>query len=133
MEKLIPCPFCGSEKIAIDTLKGYKRTLFRGQCQKCHSATAWKETEGQAAADWNTRSAVFKGQQYLPDCLMGKNRFQFEGNAYEHDPRSGYCYCFIDPLNPQGRNDKWRRMAQADYETKYKACSAKLAETGGKL
>jgi hypothetical protein len=132
---LILCPFCGSAKIKIDTLKSLsgKRDRFRGQCRKCLSATAWKETAGEAAADWNTRFAVFKSDKVeLADCLMGKNRFQFEGNAYERDLRSGFCYRFDDPLHQEGRNAKWRRIAQAVYAEKYKACFAELANKGGK-
>jgi Lar family restriction alleviation protein len=133
---LISCPFCGSKNITIDSLVGQKRRVFRAQCQTCLSATAWKNTAGEAAEDWNTRFSAFKAQAvkaYLADCLMGKNRFQFEGNAYERDPRSGFCYRFDDPLHQEGRNAKWRRIAQAVYAEKYKACSRKLANMGGKV
>jgi hypothetical protein len=98
------------------------------------SSTAWEETEGEAAAGWNARFPAFKAQTakaYLADCLMGKNRFQFEGNAYEREPRSGFCYCFDDPLHQEGHGAKWRRIAQAVYAEKYKACSMKLAARGG--
>jgi Lar family restriction alleviation protein len=136
MPELTICPFCGSEKIEIDSLIGRRRRVFRAQCQTCLSSTAWKDTAGEAVADWNTRFSAFKAEAVranLADFLMGKNRFQFEGNAYERDPRSGFCYCFDDPLHQEGRNAKWRRIAQAVYVEKYKACSMKLANKGGEL
>jgi Lar family restriction alleviation protein len=138
MPELTSCPFCGSGDIKIDSLIGRTRRVFRAQCQTCLSSTAWKDAAGEAAADWNTRFSAFMVQaaaaeETLADCLLGKNRFQFEGNAYERDPRSGFCCCFDDPLHQEGRNAKWRRIARAVYAEKYKACSMKLANKGGKL
>jgi Lar family restriction alleviation protein len=136
MAELTSCPFCGSGDIKIDSLTGQGKRVFRSQCRNCLSSTAWKDTAGEAAADWNTRFPAFKAQAVkakLADCLMGKNRFQFEGNAYERDPRSGFCYRFDDPLRQEGRDARWRRIAQAVYAEKYKACSAGLANTGGEL
>jgi hypothetical protein len=50
------CPFCGSWKASIDSLKGTGKTLFRGYCKVCSSASSWQKTERDAAAAWNMRA-----------------------------------------------------------------------------
>jgi hypothetical protein len=50
------CPFCGSDKIITDALRGCKRTLFRAQCETCNGGTGWKQTGQDAAAAWGIRA-----------------------------------------------------------------------------
>jgi hypothetical protein len=52
------CPFCGSERIVIDTLKGYKRIRFRAQCGGCAASTGWHPTEQGAAGAWHSRETA---------------------------------------------------------------------------
>ena len=57
MATLKPCPFCGSEQIGIDTLKGFKRTRFKVQCEGCAASTGWKLTEAEAITSWLIRAS----------------------------------------------------------------------------
>ncbi|MDR2618106.1 MAG: hypothetical protein LBC62_04465 [Treponema sp.] len=57
----------------------------------------------------------------LADCLTGRHSFQFQGAAYEHDPRTGYCYRLDNPLRAE-RKAEWRRIAQEEYAEKRGAC-----------
>jgi len=57
MDKLKPCPFCGSKKVIVS--EGYIRIDthphgYRGTCLKCHSH-AYHETKEKAIEIWNRR------------------------------------------------------------------------------
>lgn len=65
--RLKPCPFCGSDKLKVDSvsrysgIRGYEYT-FSVRCNKCHArgGTAkggWIEAEERAIENWNFRMA----------------------------------------------------------------------------
>ncbi|MDR0759674.1 MAG: Lar family restriction alleviation protein [Treponema sp.] len=131
MPELKPCPFCGSNDIAIDTLKGIVRVACRVQCQTCFSASCFSKREEEAVLFWNRRPGEWHAKH--PDFIIGKNHFYFEGIAYECDPRTGYCYLLPDPMNETERAGiRWKRIAQAEYAEKLKACKKKITAIGRK-
>ena len=53
LDKLEPCPFCGSDRVGIAENHGW----FGIECAKCKSSTnRWLEREDDAASRWNTRA-----------------------------------------------------------------------------
>lgn len=61
-DKLLPCPFCGSEFVQVRYMGGKWQepsafeSGFRGECCDCYLITAAYSTEAEAAAAWNTRA-----------------------------------------------------------------------------
>ena len=55
-EKPLPCPFCVSERVYVDTEQGYTPAVY---CRDCH-ATCGKNvrSERDAIVAWNTRGGV---------------------------------------------------------------------------
>lgn len=63
--RLKPCPFCGSDKLKVDSVSRYSRIrgyeyTFSVRCNKCHArgGTAkggWIEAEERAIENWNFR------------------------------------------------------------------------------
>lgn len=55
MEKLKPCPFCGSNAVEI---LPYEDVLYYAECRRCFTTSAVKRTREQAIALWNMRTEV---------------------------------------------------------------------------
>jgi hypothetical protein len=58
MELTEACPFCGKKWVLIDTVWSFwgKPKRHRNICLICRTATAWFDTEAQAAEAWDTRA-----------------------------------------------------------------------------
>lgn len=57
MEKLKPCPFCGSEACATYNYEfGFQAFCLNGDCFMSEVIMVGKETEEQAIKTWNKRS-----------------------------------------------------------------------------
>jgi Lar family restriction alleviation protein len=52
-DSLLPCPFCGSNKIWV-----VANGLWIVKCSECLSQTGFKETKEIAFQEWNTRAAL---------------------------------------------------------------------------
>jgi Lar family restriction alleviation protein len=54
--RLKPCPFCGGEALAINSMRGesYDVGCFNGDCPI--EPHVWAEIESEAIAAWNTRA-----------------------------------------------------------------------------
>lgn len=59
MDRLKPCPFCGSKDIK---LFGNHRDSFWFRCNKCASIDSY-DTERQAVRSWNKRVAIPSAEQ----------------------------------------------------------------------
>lgn len=55
--KLLPCPFCGSDKPIVVRSNGYWVALCRG----CRASSGKAMTEAQAVKAWNRRTGKAKG------------------------------------------------------------------------
>jgi hypothetical protein len=67
----------------------------------------------------------------VPDCILDRDHFQFNGSAYER--RSGLCYCF-DDQRQNGKKSEWRQIPGVIFRERLKMCKAKIAaaqKTGG--
>jgi Lar family restriction alleviation protein len=109
------CPFCGKDKIVIDTFNyiSGKPFRFRAQCHGCGAATRWHETKEEAWAAWNMRPAA-----KVPDtALFNKNLFFFQGNLYARNPQNEFCF--------KGS----KRIKKTDYLLAYADC----AKAAGKV
>ena len=51
--KLLPCPYCGSDRIDFATSCG--GTYIAAHCIGCGAMTRWESTEKKAAKLWNRR------------------------------------------------------------------------------
>ena len=69
-----PCPFCGSDKIKIESWTA--QGVFNVYCAKCDCATRFFGSESEALAAWNTRADL---------CPSGKwQRYDdHDANAWE--------------------------------------------------
>lgn len=58
-DKMVHCPFCGSDKVKITSIrkrdKGDKITYYQGICNKCYARGPKKHTKIDAVRTWNTR------------------------------------------------------------------------------
>ena len=98
MDRLKPCPFCGSKDIK---LCGNNRDSFWFRCNKCASIDSY-DTERQAVRAWNKRVAIppaYKGMTNMevikmlfpdPNKIDGEFRFtkKWGDRPYEPQERS---------------------------------------------
>ena len=57
MNKLKPCPFCGSDSVKVH-IPYIVEALYQIQCYGCNCTTALYRTENEASNRWNTRFQV---------------------------------------------------------------------------
>jgi Lar family restriction alleviation protein len=118
------CPFCGVNRVVIDTLNHHKALgtgpfRFRVQCQDCGAATRWCDTEEQAWEAWNTRRPP--GKKKSANFFICKDLFFFKGATYARNPQTEFCYI--------GDEGGYKRIKKADYLKAYAEC----AKAAGKV
>jgi Lar family restriction alleviation protein len=126
MSELKSCPFCGSVKVEFDPLKNTRGEArhFRGQCQTCLASSAWFDTEKEAAAAWNMRSAqsalrtAWEKRFSAPgDRIVNNDLFVLGEATYARNPRTGSCYVY-----PWRGNEKARRVSRKVFMEMYHFC-----------
>src|SRR5688572_7024468 len=64
--ELLPCPFCGGEAVISDNNTGL---VFYVRCKQCRSAGPAERCATDAAATWNTRSALSYSEEPSPEMI----------------------------------------------------------------
>jgi hypothetical protein len=85
----MPCPFCGSSNVIIDTLNytSGKPGKYRAWCQGCHVC----DTSEEAWAAWNSRVPTAPSAAEDINLLINKNTFILHSRAYCRNPETGNC------------------------------------------
>ena len=74
MDRLKPCPFCGSKDIK---LCGNHRDSFWFRCNKCASIDSY-DTERQAVRAWNKRAAILSAYKGMTNGEVIKTVFEVD-------------------------------------------------------
>ena len=56
MERLKPCPFCGSNEVYVYVKTGDYGEYFEAECLECESSTKYTDTRQEAIEAWNGRA-----------------------------------------------------------------------------
>ena len=108
MDRLKPCPFCGSKDIK---LFGNHRDSFWFRCNKCASIDSY-DTERQAVRAWNKRVAIPSAEptgHWIEEFndLEGEVRFTCSSCGKYQLFSTDYCYnCGARMVEPQESEDK---------------------------
>ena len=89
MTELLPCPFCGCEADICLTNKYWEEPEYTVQCDSCFTTVDSYDTEAEAIAAWNTRSAG----------MCEKSRVEGSGKILEGWTRFSCCDVQIPPVN----------------------------------
>jgi Lar family restriction alleviation protein len=88
---LLPCPFCGSDAAGFEHgvygPDGCSSTVF---CDVCHASAATEYSDGQAAANWNTRKSLRPELPPTDYCgIVQVDPADFERAELPHDAEGG--------------------------------------------
>ena len=107
MDRLKPCPFCGSKDIK---LCGNHRDSFWFRCNKCASIDSY-DTERQAVRAWNKRVAIPSAEPKTGHWIkvyeaIGLYRWKCDKCKKHHRAMYDYCpSCGARMVEPQERSE----------------------------
>lgn len=88
--KLLPCPFCGGEAMAIEN--NFYTDIHSVMCRNCFAESDRYHTQKEAIKQWNTRKLMQEILEKLQDELelSGKEKVRTIDNPYQFRRVQGY-------------------------------------------